>query len=201
MRFTQVNTRAYLPLRSTTTVCLLIVPVSLIALGSGIIWSAVLSVSIPAILATYVLLIMLLLYRRTIAHIRSPRPKQANPMLLNTPDRQLAWGPWHIPGAWGILINTFACIYGTVIFIAGFFPSSVHVTADTIDWDVLTFPVVLILLLLYYFTRGRYAESPTTKKTSSNLGVEKTIKGPLSTYALNKIGTTTMENIYTCYLD
>ena len=56
----------------------------------------------------------------------------------------IRWGPWHIPGSWGIANNAFACTYLTVIVFFSFWPTERPVTAENMNY------AVVIVSLVYY---------------------------------------------------
>ena len=66
------------------------------------------------------------------------------------------WGPWHIPGIWGIAVNTFAILYLVVALFWSFWPSTLPVTAANMNYNILIFGGVVLLAAVYYFVIARH---------------------------------------------
>lgn len=79
----------------------------------------------------------------------------AFPALANTTGVELVWGPWRIPGIWGILNNAFACVYLTIILFFSFWPPMTPVTPSTMNYSSLVTGAMLIFSIAYYFVRAR----------------------------------------------
>ena len=143
----QVDPRTSLPIRSilvTTCVsCLL----SLIILGSSTAFNDLVSLSVSSLQSSYLFAISLLLYRRYTGAILPSSPSIAS---YPVPDIKLRWGPWHIPGYWGIVNNTFACGYLTVVVFFSFWPTIRPVTAENMNYAVLVTGAIVIFSLVYY---------------------------------------------------
>ena len=67
----------------------------------------------------------------------------------------LAWGPWHVPGIFGIINNTFACLFMIIIWFFSFWPPMLNPTVDMMNYSVLVTGFVAIFSVVYYFVRGR----------------------------------------------
>ena len=70
-------------------------------------------------------------------------------------DVKLRWGPWHIPRYWGIVNNTFACCYLTVVVFFSFWPTVRPVTAENMNYAVLVTGAIVIFSLTYYLVWAR----------------------------------------------
>ena len=68
---------------------------------------------------------------------------------------QIVWGPWRIPGVLGIANNAFSCAYLLFILFFSFWPSSAHVTPQSMNWSILVTGFVAILSTLYYLFRAK----------------------------------------------
>ncbi len=68
---------------------------------------------------------------------------------------KVRWGPWRIPGYWGIANNTFACAYLTVVVFFSFWPTERLVTAENMNYAVLVTGAIVIFSLVYYFLWAR----------------------------------------------
>lgn len=67
----------------------------------------------------------------------------------------LQWGPWEVPGVLGVANNLFACAYLLVMWFFSFWPGSVEVTAESMNFSSVTFGGTVLFAILWYFIRGR----------------------------------------------
>ena len=103
---------------------------ALIYIASTTVFEDVVSLSTSGLYASYFIPCSLLLWRRTTGkirpHLSTPNDDEssvnelaANPTLESSDaevvQSQLAWGPWRIPGLFGIINNTYACLY--ILFV------------------------------------------------------------------------------------
>lgn len=79
----------------------------------------------------------------------------ALPALANTVGAELVWGPWHIPGVWGIMNNVFACIYLIIVFFFSFWPPGTPVGPETMNYSILVTSVVAAFSVIYYLVWAR----------------------------------------------
>lgn len=147
-----VDARTSLPIRSilvTTCVsCLL----SLIILGSSTAFNDLVSLSVSGLQSSYLVAISLLLYRRYTGAILPPASSVGSSAVA---DISVRWGPWHIPGYWGIVNNTYACCYLTVVVFFSFWPTQRPVTAANMNYAVLITGAIVIISLVYYLVWAR----------------------------------------------
>ena len=61
------------------------------------------------------------------------------------------WGPWRIPGVYGIINNVFACIYVIVTIFFSLWPPGQPVDARSMNYSVLVTGVVAMSSVVYYF--------------------------------------------------
>ncbi|PMB72318.1 Choline transport protein [Beauveria bassiana] len=130
---------------TTCIACLL----ALINLGSATALNAVISLSISCLYLSYFICASLLLYRRTTKGFQMPGTSEM-PALANTTGAELVWGPWHLPGALGIVNNAISCIYLIVIFFFSFWPGMMNPTAATMNYAAVVTGFILIFSILYY---------------------------------------------------
>ncbi|KAF1734316.1 Choline transport protein [Beauveria bassiana] len=130
---------------TTCIACLL----ALINLGSATALNAVISLSISCLYLSYFICASLLLYRRTTKGFQMPGTSEM-PALANTTGAELVWGPWHLPGALGIVNNAISCIYLIVIFFFSFWPGMMNPTAATTNYAAVVTGFILIFSILYY---------------------------------------------------
>lgn len=55
----------------------------------------------------------------------------------------------------GIANNVVAVAFMTVVWVFSFWPTSLPVTTDSMNWSSVTFVGVIMVALMYYYTRGR----------------------------------------------
>lgn len=67
----------------------------------------------------------------------------------------LVWGPFHLPGIFGIAVNVFAVCFGIIIFIFSFFPAYYHPGPTLMNYSVLMTVAVIIFALIYYVVYAR----------------------------------------------
>lgn len=66
------------------------------------------------------------------------------------PDQEVSWGPWRIPEPLGTINNIFACVYNVVTLFWSFWPQTNDPTAETTNWSVLPFCVVILFSIIWY---------------------------------------------------
>ena len=126
----------------------------LINIGSSVAFSDTLSLLLESLYTSYLLACVLFLYRRIKGQIGNPTDYPSQNVAVKDARFQ-EWGPWHVPGVWGILNNAFACVYLTIICFFSFWPSSIEVTAANMNYSVLVTGSVAVVSLLYYLIWGK----------------------------------------------
>ncbi|KAJ5550591.1 choline transport protein [Penicillium sp. DV-2018c] len=139
----------YSVLLTTCVACLL----ALIPIGSSVAFNDLVAMSISGLYLSYMVVAGLLLWRRCTGGISNAR--SGDSAVVNTVDAKLVWGPFHLPGIWGILVNTFALIYMTIAVFFSFWPPSWVVTVQTMNFSVVGTVGVIVLSLVYYAIRAR----------------------------------------------
>lgn len=153
----------------------------LINLGSTTVFQDLTSITIAGLYSSYLIAVSLLLWRRCTGHItvdsdpyyeeRTRRssensinispgyathlkdPKRRT--LTNTVNAPLTWGPWHIPGGWGIGLNIIVCCFLLISWFFSFWPMTLPVTAGNMNYSCLLLGGVVVLALIYYAWRGK----------------------------------------------
>ena len=151
---------------TTVFACLL----ALINLGSSTVLNDVLSLSIAGFYATYFVAASLLLYNRCTGAIQSPTPGSLSASALESRSGEfrLVWGPWRIPGIFGIINNTFACAYMIVVWFFSFWPPTDPTMPSTMNYASLVAGSVLLFSMFYYFVWGkRYYTGPIVEICNS----------------------------------
>lgn len=127
--------------------------IGLISLGSATAFNDVISLSVSSLYASYVITESLLLWRRCTGAIRLPG--DANHINSGEPN-QLIWGPFHLPGIFGIVVNVFSVAFGLIIFFFSFWPVATPVTAAHMNFSVLMTGSVVLFAVIYYLVWARH---------------------------------------------
>ncbi|KAJ2991258.1 hypothetical protein NUW58_g2579 [Xylaria curta] len=133
--------------RGLPVTAIIAILLSLVNIGDATAFNGVISISIAGLFGSYFIAAALLLYRRSTGGIRV---RQEEDVLVNTMGSTLTWGPWRLRGSLGIANNAFACAYLLYIFFFSFWPSVREVTAQTFNYSILVFGVVLLFSMTYY---------------------------------------------------
>lgn len=139
---TQVSPRTSIPVYSVAATTIIACILALVNIGSATAFNGVISISIAGLFSSYLLVSVLLLYRRCTGGIV--------PQSESTTADSVTWGPWRILGVFGILNNAFACCYLTFVLFFSFWPSYKDVTAKTMNWSILVTGFVAVFSTAYY---------------------------------------------------
>lgn len=150
----KVNARTTVPVWAVAATTAISVLLSLINVGSPIAFMNVTSLSISCLYASYLIAAIMLLYRRTTKGFTLPASSNL-PALANTTGAELAWGPFHLPGALGIVNNIFTICYLTVVGFFSFWPPVLNPAPASMNYSVLVSASVAVLSVIYYFMRAR----------------------------------------------
>ena len=123
--------------------------ISLINLGSSVALNAIVSLTLSALLGSYVLSIGCILSKRL---RREPLP----------PAR------WSL-GRAGMAINIIALIFLLPCFAFCFFPTATPVTAKTMNWNVAMFGGIFLWATAYYVVKGRKTYIPPVRIVKRDL--------------------------------
>lgn len=120
--------------------------------------------SISGLYLSYMVVGGLLLWRRCTGGISNSRGSDSE--VVNTAGAKLVWGPFHLPGIWGILINTWALVYMTIAVFFTFWPTSWVVNYQTMNYSVVgTFGTILLSLFYYYVRAKKVYSGPVMEYT------------------------------------
>lgn len=148
----KVDTRTSIPLISiaisTINSCLLVI----INVGSSTAFNDVVSLVISCYYSSYLIVCVLLLYRRITNTIQ---PLQQDRSQVSGETQQITWGPWHVHGALGIANNLFACVFLVILLFFSFWPEATPTTAATMNYSVLVTGLVVSFSVLYYLVWAR----------------------------------------------
>ncbi|KAI4152647.1 MAG: hypothetical protein LQ340_002786 [Diploschistes diacapsis] len=137
----KIDARSTIPLRCLIVGVTLAALFALINIGSSAVFNDIISLGLGSLSGTYILSCSLLLYRRVRGEIGEERALSQKPF---------TWGPWHIKGGLGIVINICALMYLSILFFFGFWPSMAAVEAATMNYGSLLFGAALIWSIAYY---------------------------------------------------
>ena len=123
---------------------------ALINIGSSVAFNDVISLTISGLYASYLICLGLLFWRRYTGFIEYS-PDEVTDLSHGVDKMRLVWGPFHVPGIWGLFVNGIACIYVIIILFFSFFPPATPVTPATMNYSVLVFGTVIIFSIVYYY--------------------------------------------------
>ena len=125
--------------------------IGLINIGSATAFNDVISVGVSSLYASYVITEAMLLWHRIRGSVRHPNQMAGTTWHAN----ELVWGPFHVPGIWGILLNAFAVGYGIIVFIFSLFPTMVDPDAAHMNFSCLMSGAIMIFAVAYYYLYAR----------------------------------------------
>jgi choline transport protein len=136
----EIDDRAKLPVWSLALSFVITLLLSLINVASATAFNAVISLMVASYLASYLLPIALLGWKKW--------TKQ-----------ELQMGRWHM-GRFGLAINITAVVWTTIVFVFSFWPNSSSVTLQTMNWAVLLWGGTFVLGCLLYIRQRRCFKIP-----------------------------------------
>ncbi|KAI4153830.1 MAG: hypothetical protein LQ340_002071 [Diploschistes diacapsis] len=151
--FSKVEKKTSVPSYAVGLTALISVLLSLINFGSSTVFEDLVSLAIAGLYSSYLIATGLLLYRRVTGRIHLFNDSET--VLSNTVGAQLTWGPWHVPGIPGILLNSFVCAFLAISWFFSFWPTSMQVTPSTMNYNCLLWGAVVLFSLGYYAIQGR----------------------------------------------
>ncbi|KAL9016508.1 MAG: hypothetical protein Q9180_008797 [Flavoplaca navasiana] len=154
---TKLEPKTAIPTLAIIITSLVAILIGLINIGSATAFNAVISLSVSSLYASYIVTETLLLYRRCTGSIL-PHQKHlpSSSSISNDPtNRNLNWGPFHLPGLFGILVNVFAVAFGLIIFFFSFWPVATPVEPATMNYSIVMTGSVVIFAVAYYIVYAR----------------------------------------------
>jgi amino acid transporter len=177
----RVNPRTKIPVIACLTATAIAALLTLIYIGSATAFNDVISLTITGFYGSYLLPAAFLLYHRSKGHVSphgteadaasreyyAPNEKDlaegASPDQISDNDDprvqiasiRLVWGPWHLPGIFGIINNIYACAYMIFVIFWSVWPPETPVSASTMNYSVVVTGGVLILSAIWYYVGGR----------------------------------------------
>lgn len=153
LQLTQVDPRTTLPTRSILFTMISSILLSLIVLGSSTVFNDLVAFAVSGLNSSYLMASGFLLYRRSTGGIL---PRHMSLAGKDSDEAKLLFGPWYIPGTYGIAVNAFACIYLTVLIFFCMWPSELPVTAKNMNYTALVTAVVTASSIGYYHFWARH---------------------------------------------
>ena len=128
----------------------------IIQVGSSTALSAILSLVLAGYYASYLCVLMPLLYHRVKGNIVEPRDgTEYITQGAEDAAHVYVWGPWRLKGIWGIANNAIAVVFLIIVFFFGLWPNEKDPSAGTMNWGSAVFGGIAILSILYYVVAGR----------------------------------------------
>jgi amino acid transporter len=126
---------------------------ALIPIGSAVAFNDLCAMSITGLYLSYIMVAVLLLWRRLTGAISLSAGADE---VVNTIGAKLVWGPFRVPGIWGVLINIFAIIYSLIAIFFSMWPTYSEVTVQTMNFSAVGTVSVILLSVVYYILRARH---------------------------------------------
>ncbi|KAI4087694.1 MAG: hypothetical protein LQ339_008836 [Xanthoria mediterranea] len=172
---TKLQAKTAIPTLAIIITSLVAILVGLINIGSATAFNAVISLSVSSLYASYIITETLLLYRRCTGFIH---PHQGHLSSLsnnnnnNNPANKLTWGPFHLPGIFGIAVNIFAVAFGLIIFFFSFWPVATPVEPATMNYSIVTAAVVIFAVVYYVVYARRIYTGPVVEVVFEEAAVD-----------------------------
>jgi len=148
--FKHVNGTYFVPARSIFLVSAVIVLLSLINIGSSVALNAILSLSTISLYVSYIIPIACLLYKRL--RVRTRRADAAGGAYVG--DDAIVFGPFTL-GKFGPAVNLYAVCYATMMLPFLALPTTMPLTAGTMNYAGPLFLLVLLFAGVDYAVRGK----------------------------------------------
>lgn len=180
----KVSHKRRIPVAACCVACFLACCLTCIYIGSYVAFNDVVSLTITGFYSSYFLPSAFLLYHRIKGHVQprgsavisaSDDPEDTglghetsnisrdynNPIAEQAHRRQsvaqapLVWGPFHLPGIFGIINNLYACCYMIFVIFWSVWPPATPVTPESMNYSIVVTGGVIIFSIVWYYVRGR----------------------------------------------
>jgi len=151
--WSKVHAKKAIPMLAVIVASSIACVIGLISIGSATAFNDVISLSVSSLYASYIITESLLLWRRCTGAIRSPNDTSH---IDSGEANQLIWGPFHLPGIFGIIVNVFSVAFAMIIFFFSFWPVATPVVAATMNFSVLMTGSVVLFAVVYYIIVARH---------------------------------------------
>lgn len=109
---------------------------SLINIGSTIAFNIINSISVAALLSSYMVSIGCIIAKRL----------RNEPMLPSK----------FVLGKWGLPLNIISMLFLAFLFVMSFWPTGPRPNAAGMNWSILVYGVIIVVSLIYFYLRGRH---------------------------------------------
>lgn len=87
---------------------------------------------------------------KTDAPVIDPRRRQSSVAQID-----LMWGPFHLPGWFGIANNAYACLYMMFVIFWSVWPPEADTNYENMNYSVVVTGGVIIFSIIWYYVRGK----------------------------------------------
>ena len=130
---------------------------ALLNLAGPIVFNDIVSLTVSSLLLSYFLVCSLLLWRRCTGCISDKAPVSQKIIIGDANSvPELNWGPWHVRGAAGIVLNVISCAFLFITVFFSFWPLEVNPTPGTMNMSALMFGGTTLFAIIWYIIRGRW---------------------------------------------
>lgn len=154
-QISKVDSRTSIPLTAVAITAFISVLLTLIGIGSSIAFNNIISITVVGLYASYLVAIVLLLWRRVTGAIRPVNESPLETTIINTPNATLTWGPFKMPHLLGIVVNVIAIVYTIIVFLFSFWPPMTPVVPSTMNFASLVFGFVVLGSVGWYVAVAR----------------------------------------------
>jgi choline transport protein len=170
----QVHSRTSIPFAAILTTCIISLLLLLIYLGSPLVLSDMISLSLNSFYGSYFISAAILLYRRLMGQIKERSAENdcaasshlsdnvATTIIVggiqsgeHQPPIDLTWGPWRVRGWPGTLNNSFACAWMLLVLFFSSWPTVKDVNSSSMNYSVLITVFVALSSVIYYLVWAR----------------------------------------------
>ncbi|CAD6586199.1 MAG: hypothetical protein ASARMPRED_002470 [Alectoria sarmentosa] len=158
----QIQPKTTIPFLAILITSFIACLIGLINIGSSTAFNDVISLGVSSLYASYIITESLLLWRRCTGAIGKATDVAGDVGEAN----RLVWGPFHLPGVFGVIVNAWAVVFGLIVFFFSFWPVATPVTAARMNFSVLMTGSVVLFAVLYYVLWARKTyEGPIVEVT------------------------------------
>ncbi|KAK2829927.1 hypothetical protein FQN49_007119 [Arthroderma sp. PD_2] len=132
--FRKINKKTSIPIYTIVLTGVSNGLLSLINIGSTVAFNAIVSLLVSGYMSSYIIVISVMIYKRLTSN-------------------SVSFGPWNL-GRFGLPINIFAIVYTVITVLFAFFPPTVPVTPENLNYSAVVYGGVVIFGVIYYMTWG-----------------------------------------------
>ena len=151
--FSKIEKKTSVPIYAVLLTASVSVILQLINFGSSQVFQDLVTLTIAGLYSSYLIATSLLLYRRIKGGISVW--SDSDTALSNTVGAALSWGPWHVQGVLGLVMNIFVCCFLATAWFFSFWPDSATVQPVLMNYNSALWGAVVIFSLVYYAFKGR----------------------------------------------